>query len=170
MSRPISFQEFCTPSEQLGHVDPREILPLPPPYEDWEEQPWTPLSEAARRDKEASLDDTMAVSLPRPKSKEEEDKLVAAFLRGIDRLLSPADNWTFLHPFLMSMEHCARCQTCSDACHIFLESGRHELYRPAFRSEIFRRLVHHHRSGGSLLTRWQRGGIDVTWTAVARLL
>ena len=170
MSRPISFCEFCTPSAQLAHVEPGELLPLPPPYDKWEEKPWTPLSEIARKEKEATLDDTLAVGIPKPKSTQEEDELVAAFLRGIDKLLSPADNWTFLQPFLLSMEHCARCQTCSDACHIFLESGRNELYRPAFRSEIFRRLVHQHRSGGSLLSRWQRGGIELTWTAVARLL
>ena len=40
----------------------------------------------------------------------------------------------------MSMEHCARCQTCSDACHIYEESGNNELYRPTFRSEVMRRI------------------------------
>ena len=40
----------------------------------------------------------------------------------------------------MSMEHCAKCQTCSEACHIYEESGENELYRPTYRSEILRRI------------------------------
>ncbi len=54
--------------------------------------------------------------------------------------MSTEDNWTFLQPFEMSMEHCAKCQTCSDACPIYEESGENELYRPIYRSEILRRI------------------------------
>jgi Fe-S oxidoreductase len=38
------------------------------------------------------------------------------------------------------MEYCAKCQTCSDACPVFEMSGRQEIYRPTFRSEVFRRI------------------------------
>jgi Fe-S oxidoreductase len=170
MSAPIRFCDFCSPSEQLAHVDPKDLPPLPPPYDTWEEKPWTPLTDKARAEREATLDDTLAIAFPKPKDKAEEDALVAKFLSGIDKLLTPENNWTFLRPLLLSLEHCARCQTCSDACHVFLESGRNELYRPAFRSEIFRRMIHARRSGGSLLSRWQRGEIEINWTSIARLL
>ncbi|MBI5488636.1 MAG: (Fe-S)-binding protein, partial [Deltaproteobacteria bacterium] len=127
-------------------------------------------SQTARTEREATLDDTLAVGVPKPKSKQEEDELVAAFLRGLDKLFTPENNWTFLHPLTLSMEHCARCQTCAEACHVFIESGHNEVYRPAFRSEILRRLYHQRRSGGGLLSRWQRGGIELNWTTVSRLL
>ncbi|MBI5490631.1 MAG: (Fe-S)-binding protein, partial [Deltaproteobacteria bacterium] len=102
MSRPIPFCDFCTPSEQLAHVDPKDLPPLPPPYDKWEEKPWTPLSQTARTEREATLDDTLAVGVPKPKSKQEEDELVAAFRRGLDKLFTPESNWTFLHPRTLS--------------------------------------------------------------------
>ena len=70
---------------------------------------------------------------------------------------------------MLSIDHCAKCQTCAHACQIFEESGENELYRPTFRSEILRRLYFKHRSGG-LLSRFQHGDIDINWTTLARLL
>ena len=57
----------------------------------------------------------------RPKRK---TQLVAKFLAGLDKLFSRENNWTFLQPLVLTMEHCAKCQTCADACHIFEASGR----------------------------------------------
>jgi Fe-S oxidoreductase len=67
------------------------------------------------------------------------------------------------------MEHCARCQSCSEACHIFEASGRAEIYRPTFRAEILRRLYFRHVRGGGLLSAWQHGRIELNWPLVARL-
>ena len=67
------------------------------------------------------------------------------------------------------MEHCAKCQTCSEACHIFEASGNNELYRPTFRSEIVRRLYFKHVKHGGLLSAWQHGDITLNWPLVARL-
>ena len=94
----------------------------------------------------------------------------ARFLSGLDKLFAKENNWTFLQPLLLTMEHCARCQTCADACHIFEASGRNELYRPTFRSEILRRLYFKYVKHGGLLSAWQHGDIELNWPLVARLI
>jgi len=170
MSDAIPFSRVGQPSERLGTLDAKHRIPLPPPYDQDEEPPLPELSPEVRAACECSLDDTVAVSLPRPKSPAEEQSLVERFLSGLDKLFSVANNWTFLEPLLLTIEHCAKCQTCAEACHIFVESGQNELYRPTFRSEILRRLYFKHRSGGSLLSRFQHGDIDINWTTIARLL
>jgi len=86
------------------------------------------------------LDDTVAVGIPKPKNKEEEERYLRAFLSGLKKLFEKENNWAFLQPLLLSMEHCAKCQTCSQACPVFEMSGRQEIYRPTFRSEVIRRL------------------------------
>jgi Fe-S oxidoreductase len=170
MSRAISFASVGQPSGQLGALDDTGLVPLPPPYDKLEEPPLPRLSDQVRSGCECSLDDTVALSLPCPANPEEEAKLVKAFLAGLDKLFDASDNWTFLQPLVLSMDHCAKCQTCAHACHIFEESGENELYRPTFRSEVFRRMYFKHQSGGSLLSAWHHGDIDINWTTLARLL
>lgn len=172
MRKSLKVEDIGKPSDQLGHVDPAELAPLPPPYDRPENLPeWKPLTDKARADYESTLDDTIAVSLPRPKTKEEEDKLVAKFLSGLEKLFQKENNWTFIQPLVLSMEHCAKCQTCSEACHIFEMSGNNELYRPTFRSDVMRRLYFKYlKPGGSLLAKWRHGDIELNWTTVARLL
>ena len=68
---------------------------------------------------------------------------------------------------MISLEHCAKCQTCSDACHIYEESGRHPLYRPSYRSEILRRIYFKYIKKKSI---WVHGDIDLNWTTVSRLI
>jgi Fe-S oxidoreductase len=81
--------------------------------------------------------------------------------------MSTEDNWAFLQPFEMSMEHCAHCQTCSDACPIYVESGENELYRPIYRSEILRRIYFKYVKKESPKV---HGDIDLNWEVVARLI
>jgi Fe-S oxidoreductase len=170
MKRGMPLASVGRPSERLGALDDRDQVPLPPPYDKVPEPPLPQLSAEARAKYECSLDDTLAVSVPRPSTPAEEQALVKRFLAGLDKLFSKHDNWTFLEPLVLSMNHCAKCLTCSEACHIFQESGGNELYRPNFRSEILRRLYFKHKSGGSLLSRFQHGDIDINWTTIARLL
>ena len=47
------------------------------------------------------------MSIPKPKSKQEEDELVAKFLSGLQKLFTKENNWTFLQPLVLSMDHCA---------------------------------------------------------------
>ena len=133
-------------------------------------RPWKPLSADAEAKYECDLDDTCAVSVPRPTTKEEEDRLVASFLSGLQKLFSRENNWSFLQPLVLTMEHCAKCQTCSDACHIYEASGHAEIYRPTYRTEVLRRLYFKHVKGGGLVSAWQHGEIELTWPLVARLI
>ncbi|HXH49757.1 MAG TPA: (Fe-S)-binding protein [Terriglobia bacterium] len=157
--------------EALTHIENENLMRLPPPLENSvSNRDWTPLSDQVLEKYECFLDDTCAVSLPQPKSREEEEELVGKFLSGLEKLFKREDNWTFLQPLLLTMEHCTKCQTCSDACHIFEASGRNEIYRPTFRTEIVRRLYFKYVKGGGLLSAWQHGDIKLNWLLVARLI
>jgi Fe-S oxidoreductase len=168
MKQPDSVKDMGkNPGQPLAHIDPLEQIPLPPPFDKIDEEPeFKQLSEEAR-EKYVVLDDTIAVGIEKPKSKEEEDRLVQGFLSGLEKLFSVEDNWTFLQPFEMSMEHCAKCQTCSEACPIFEESGENELYRPIYRSEILRRIYFKYIKKASPAL---HGDIDLDWETVARLI
>jgi Fe-S oxidoreductase len=155
----------------LVHLTNEELMPLPPPLDDpAKDQPWKPLAEAATQKYECGLDDTCAVNVPQPATPEEEKALVAKFLAGLDKLFTKENNWTFLQPLLLTMECCARCNTCSASCHIFEASGGNELYRPSFRSEILRRLYFKYVRRGGLVSAWQHGDIELNWPLIARLI
>ncbi len=167
MKSPSSFKDFSRPGGPIAHIEALEQIPLPPPFDTVDDEPpIKPLSEQAREKYEV-LDDTIAVSIPKPQSKEEEERLVGQFLSGLTKLFNENDNWTFLQPLVMSMEHCAKCQTCSDACHIFQESGDNLLYRPAYRSEIVRRVYFKYIKKAPTSV---HGDIDLNWTTVSRLI
>ncbi len=166
----LSFKDFSQPSEQLAHVAPEDLYPLPPPYDKLEDQPgFKQLTEQARETFEATLDDTMVINIPKPKSKEEEEKLVQKFIEGLEKLFTPENNWTFLQPLVLSMEHCARCQSCVNDCPIYEASGYNEIYRPTYRSEILRRLYFKYIKGGSWWKKLNNGDIELNWTLISRL-
>jgi Fe-S oxidoreductase len=152
--------------EPLLHLDRADLPPLPLEGEPRDAKSQQP---SAAADGTYRLDDTRVLTLPTPQTKEEEDRLVERFLAGLEKLFSEENNWTFLQPLLLTMEHCARCQTCSDACHIFEASGEAEIYRPTYRSEILRRLYFEHVKGGGLISAWQHGTVELNWPLVARL-
>ena len=77
-----------------------------------------------------SLDGFSDFEMPKPQTKEEEDRLVNGFLSGLQKLFDPQSNWTFAKIFRLSMDYCVRCQTCSEACHTHIGNGRQEIYRP----------------------------------------
>ncbi len=160
-----------TAREPLTHLEGRDLMPLPPPYDGPAGQhDWPPLPAQTLAGCECFLDDTCVVNFPQPKTKQEEDELVGKFLSGLEKLFNRDNNWTFLQPLVLTMEHCTKCQTCSDACHIFEASGRNEIYRPTFRTEIVRRLYFKYVKRGGLLSAWQHGDIQLNWPLVARLL
>ena len=144
---------------------------MPPPLENpAKDHNWSTLSAQVKEKYECDLDDTCAVNIPRPKTPEEEKELVRKFLSGLDKLFTRENNWTFLQPLVLTMEHCAKCQTCSEACHIFEASGGNELYRPTYRSEVMRRLYFKYVKHGGFLSAWQHGDIHLNWPLVARLI
>ena len=168
----LKISDISIPSAQLAHVAPEDLYPLPPPYDKLEEQPgFKKLTEEARAKFEATLDDTMVVNVPKPESKEEEEQLVKLFISGLEKLFSKENNWTFLQPLTLSMEHCAHCQSCIKDCPIYEASGYNDIYRPTYRSEILRRLYFKYIKGGNEWWRtFQHGDIELNWTLISRLL
>jgi len=169
MNKHISPSDISKPAKRLGQIEPGELPPLPPPYEDFNNRPLSELKEEKIANIEASLDDTVAIGIPKPQSKEEEEKYLRAFLSGLKKLFEKENNWTFLQPLLLSMEHCAKCQTCSEACPVFEMSGRQEIYRPAFRSEVLRRIYRKYIKPFGKITSKFAGDIDLNWTTINRL-
>ncbi|MEW5945407.1 MAG: (Fe-S)-binding protein [bacterium] len=168
-SKGIRLDDISNEREQLAHVRIEDLMPLPKPLDEGEPD-WRRVSEEARGKYEATLDDTLVLNIPKPATKEAEQALLRKFLSGLEKLFSRHDNWTFLQPFMVSMEHCARCQTCSAACHVFEASGGNEIYRPTYRSEILRRIYRDYiKPGGKHHGKWKTGKIDLSWKAVARL-
>jgi Fe-S oxidoreductase len=165
----IKPKDIGKPSGQLAHVRNDDLLPLPEPCH--VEPPFKELDAKQRSELETSLDDTIAVGLSKPGSPAEEDELVLRFLRGVEKLLSRENNWAFLQQLILSIENCAKCQTCVDACPIYIASGRNDLYRPTFRSEVFRRIIRKYtQPGGKIFAKLKGEDISLNWTAVARLL
>jgi len=167
MKQPKSVKDISRVDEPLAHIELKDQPPLPFPYDNPDNVPeFAPLSDKAREGN-VVLDDTVALNLPYPKAKEEQQELVDKFLSGFKKLFSEDDNWTFLQPLVMTMEHCAKCQTCNESCHIYEESGNNELYRPTYRSEIFRRIYYKYVKKASP---WIHGDIDLNYKTVLKLI
>jgi len=172
MSRTVLVSDISKrPDEVLSPVSLQELVPLPPPYDRLEEQPrWKELSASAQESLVCNLDGFVAASLPRPKDAVEEQAYVDRFVEGLRKLLSRENNWTFLEPLLLSLEYCVKCQTCNEACPVYMGSGQQDIYRPTYRSEVWRRLVAKYlKPGGRLLSRFTEGPIDLNWTTISRL-
>ena len=157
--------------ELLSPVGPEDLAPLPPPYDGPEDQPaWKEIRPEARQRMVCNLDGVVGLSLPKPKDEAEEKESVEKFKAGLRKLLEPNNNWTFLQPLLLSLEYCVKCQTCNDACPVFTGSGGKDIYRPTYRSEVWRRLVNKYvKPGGRLFSRVIHGDIDLNWTTITRL-
>jgi Fe-S oxidoreductase len=157
--------------ELLSPVKMDDLPPLPPPYDKFDEQPeWKEIRAKVREGMVYNLDGVVACPLPVPKDAAEEKQYVDKFVAGLRKLFERENNWTFLQPLLLSLEYCVKCQTCNDACPIYQASGHNEIYRPTYRSEAFRRMVHKYvKPGGRLFGRFTHGNIDINWTSITRL-
>jgi len=160
------------PNEQLLELDKHGFLPLPPPYDKIEAEPTIPkLSDDQKQRLECDLDGISGVMLPRPETEEEKRELVSKFLSGIKKLFDTESNWPFLQPLFLTMEFCAKCQTCADACPVFTQTNRIEIYRPTYRADILRRLYKKYvKRGGKVLAKLKGEDIDVSWAMIARLM
>jgi Fe-S oxidoreductase len=136
--KPLRFRDVAKQKDDpLAAIEVQDLIPLealgvaPPlgtPRDTWLET------------YDFSLDGFSDFTLPKPESADEREKFVQAFASGLGKLLDPQNNWTFLKTFTLSLDYCMGCQTCSNACHVYLGSGKQEIYRPTFRSEVFRRV------------------------------
>ena len=154
--------------EPLLETSSKDWMTLPGPSD----QPRCirPLTDEQRDRFEHSLDGISALGIPKPKSRAEEERLVQGFLDGLRKLLSQDDNWTFWRPLVYSLESCVRCQTCSDACPIYLASGKQEIYRPTYRREVLQRIIAKYlKRGGKIASRLSGEDIELNWPTVARL-
>jgi Fe-S oxidoreductase len=168
----IRLQDISLRTEEpLVTVTADDLMPLPPPLDRTGTKPPYPLlPEAKKKAYECSLDGVSALSLPKPNRKEEEEKLVGRFLGGLQKLLSQNDNWLFWQPLIQSLESCVRCQTCSDACPVYVSSGNQEIYRPTFKSEILRKIINKYiKKRGKVISKLTGDDIELNWPAVARL-
>jgi len=165
----LTVEDITRPSEQLGNVTVGDLMSLPYPYNEDGAGPIKPLNDDQKSRYEHSLDGISAVGMLKPESKEEEERRVKAFLEGFKKLLSPENNWTFLQPLLISLKYCARCQTCNDACPIYTASGKQEIYRPTYRSEVLRKIMHKYLDGEGLFDRIAGDNFELNWTTLARL-
>ena len=160
------------PGEQLTFIDTEKLLPLPAPFDNPDTWPkWQEPKPEWREKYAASLDGVIAIdTFETPKTKEEQDELVRKFLSGVEKMLSNEANKGIIQCLNLSMEYCAKCNTCSNACHIFEASGYNEIYRPTYRAEVLRMIVKKYfTKGGKLMPKFVGADIDLTWEVVARL-
>jgi Fe-S oxidoreductase len=165
-----SIKDIGKKTDQLFTLDPKKLPKLPYPYEDWEDSPIPEVSESKRATRDVSLDGVLNVNIPIPETEEEKERMIVKFLEGLRKLLSDNNNWMFLKPLMLSLDNCVKCNTCSEACPIFEMSGRAEIYRPLFRSDILRRIIKKYIApGGRLTARFTGADIDLNWETIARL-
>jgi Fe-S oxidoreductase len=157
--------------EQLVHIKSEDFAPLPEPYQDYVEEPIEELKDDQKERWEHSLDGVSCLTIPKPETPEEEERLVKSFLSGLQKLLSKENNWTFLQPLALSLEYCAKCQTCADACPVFEASGGKDIYRPTFRADVLRKVWKKYLTpGGNILAGFRGHDIDLNWETIARLM
>ncbi len=167
----ITTAHLGKPCDQLLDIKAGDLMALPYPYDGTDKYSTVAqLKEEQKKRYEASLDGVLAVSIPKPASPAEEKALVEKFLSGLSKLLDKSDNWTFLQPLKFSLDYCARCQTCNEACPIFISSGRQEIYRPTYRAEVLRQIIDKYLHGQSKFSNWFLGNnVELNWTTIARL-
>ncbi len=135
---------------------------------DFDNIPWKEFTDEQKEKFCCLLDEVNVLNIPKPKTKEEEEALVNQFLEGMRKLFTENNNWTFLPMLETSTHYCAQCNSCSEACHLYESSGEHPMYRPNFRSEIFRRIYKQYVLKEPL-AKWRYGDFGLNWKTVARL-
>ena len=170
MKKTVHVAEFTRLGGQVTELDPAEFIALPPPYDKMEKPPIRTLTDDQRKRMDTTLDGIVAVGLQPPATPEEEKAFIEKFLAGLEKLFSVEDNWTFLQPLMHTLEYCVKCQICSDACPVYVSSGRQDIYRPTMRPELLRRIVSTYINKEHPLLRKIKGSdIELNWQTLARL-
>ncbi len=165
-AKDIKISDISKNTEILASVPNEDLMPLP--SWDIDENEWAAIPDETKEKWACILDDVSILPIPNPKSVQEEEELVNKFIDGMRKSFTKENNWTFLSMLETSMENCAKCNTCSEACHLYEASGENEMYRPNYRSEIFRRIYKKYVKKEPL-SKWRNGDIDLNWRTVARL-
>lgn len=136
-----------------------------------DEPPFTAPPEKLAQAYDLSYDGYTPLGIAKPKNEQDKKRLVDGFFKGLEKLLDPQNNWTFLQALKLSLDYCVQCQTCTDQCHTYLASGKKEIYRPTYRAEILRRIYKRYFTPtGKLLKSWIGADIEVNYKTVIRLL
>ncbi len=165
----VKFKEMSRlTDEPLVTLEVEDLMRLP--YLE-EEPPIEPAKEKWLEKYDFSLDGHTDFDILKPKTQEEKERLVFGFMSGLEKLFNPQANWTFLKIFKLSLDYCVKCQTCSEACHTYLASGRQEIYRPTYRSEILRKIYKRYFTpSGKLLKSFVGADIELNYKTAWRLL
>ena len=166
MKDTLRLTDISTAEGQMVSIDLKDI----PDVEglDLVKMPWRPVTDEQKAKVACILDEVCVLNIPKPQTPQEEEELVNRFLDGMRKLFSKENNWTFLPMLETSMDYCAQCNSCSDACHLYEMSGKNEMYRPNYRSEIFRRIYKQYVKKEPL-AKWRYGDMGLNWKTVARL-
>ncbi|MGA9642352.1 MAG: hypothetical protein WBQ72_13230, partial [Terriglobales bacterium] len=93
----LKIEDIARPADRLTEIVPERLVPLPHPYDGVDAlPPRKRLTDRACANCDCSLDGFLAVGMTRPQTEAEEQQLIERFITGLERLLSPEDNWTFL--------------------------------------------------------------------------
>ncbi|KKM09751.1 reductase [Clostridiales bacterium PH28_bin88] len=65
---------------------------------------------------------------------------VEKFLAAMKNALRKESNWTFWLPLQLSLDNCLKCGTCAEVCPVYLENGKKEIYHPAYRADMLRKV------------------------------
>ena len=161
----LSIEDVSKVNGQMVSIDLDELPRFPL---ELKRLPWKPFSKEQEAQTACILDEVCVLNIPRPKNDYEEEELVNKFLNGMRKLFSRNDNWTCQPLLECSIENCVQCNSCSAACHLYEMSGRNEMYRPNYRSEIFRRIYHQYIKKEPF-AKWRYGDMGLNWKTVARL-
>ncbi|MGD0658260.1 MAG: (Fe-S)-binding protein [Syntrophorhabdales bacterium] len=168
MKRKIRIEDMAKADGQLVTLEPSDLMPLPPPYD--EPRPLGELSAEQRQRYEASLDGVLGLAIPKLAGPKEEEEFVQKFLSGLRKLLSKENNWTFLQPLMHSLNYCVKCQLCNDSCPAYVASGKQEIYRPTFRPEVLRRIINKYlKNENRIFAGLTASNIELNFTLIARL-
>ena len=171
MTKPADLQpkDISNPVDQLVEVNSLSTLPGPYSQEGMEPE-FTKPKESWKTKYCASLDGFIGIdTLVRPENPEQEDEFVRKFISGLEKVFADSNN-NFLQPLQLTMDNCAKCNTCSEACHVFEGSNHNELYRPIYRSEVLRKIYKKYfTTSGKLLGKLVGADIDINWETIARL-
>jgi len=170
MARRTKIKDISLPRKQLVEIIPEELLELPYPYNHVSPELLRQLKERLEPKYDSPLDGTSVLGIAEPKNEEDKTALVNSFLNGLRKLLTPTDNWTFLQPLLLSLENCVKCQNCSKVCPIYIGSGKQDIYRPTYRSEVLRRIIRKYLGNSNrFINHLQGNDVELNWETVVRL-
>lgn len=166
MKKRVNIRDIGAADEVLSPLTNGDIEPLP----GFDEQPFKTVKAETKQRYDYSLDGFSALHLPIPQTKEEEAQIVNSFLTGLEKLFKKEDNWAFLQPTVLSTNYCMQCNTCNEACPIYTESGRQDIYRPNYRPEVLRRIYRRYfTKAGKLLGKWSGADVELNWRVVYHL-